>query len=189
MIDIDWSKAPKDATHYRPAKPGWAEVWLKRSGNTWLGLGVIPGPCDSPEWFISLGEYEDVIERPAAWTIEGIPPVGLEVEAYFAHDTKPGWKPFTLKYISDQNIVFKCLHEVAHSRHWFDEYGFKFRAKRTPEQIAAEKRDRVCQLVFEVLDPGCKWHKMSDEVKDRYYAAYANGIFDCADEYLDRVKP
>lgn len=80
----------------------------------------------------------DLCSTFASWDGEGLPPVGLEVEAWYSMDTLPGWKPFKLKYYSEESVVFEGMGETYASRETFDRYGLKFRPIRTAEQIAAE---------------------------------------------------
>ena len=36
MPEIDWSKAPDDATHYSPETCDWLPCWVKQEGTAWF---------------------------------------------------------------------------------------------------------------------------------------------------------
>jgi len=93
-----------------------------------------------------------VTEVQPTWNGEGLPPVDVAVEAYFHTDTNPDWLPFTLKYFSEEHVVFQGpIGECHMSRRAFDKYGFKYRPIRTPKQIAAEERETVvAQMLSEI---------------------------------------
>lgn len=81
MNSIDWSKAPEGATHYGAATysnnaPEWCEAFYKNVGDCWM----ICFP-ESGGWHGDASRNDDwkerfatLIERPAAWTGEGVPP-------------------------------------------------------------------------------------------------------------------
>lgn len=86
-MEIDWSKAPADATHWEPASLSLIASWMKLSDGRWfywpthdLGIpkcwGVVGG--DIPD-----SRVERMIPRPveavAEWDGEGLPPVGARV--------------------------------------------------------------------------------------------------------------
>lgn len=139
-MDIDWSKAPDDAEFGAcGGVRGWSDAWYKKVGDQWF--------CQlmnrNDKWEPNSGPCgrEDLESRPAQpWSGEGRPPVGVAAEAYFHKDTNPHWLPFTLKYFSEEHVVFRGpICETHMSRCEFDKYGFKFRPIRTPEQIAEEE--------------------------------------------------
>ena len=78
-------------------------------------------------------------ELPVEWTGEGLPPVGMKVEAYFPSDSKPAWLPTVLLYVSDENVIYSGDEEgeeIRRSRADFNALHVKFRLIRTVEQIA-----------------------------------------------------
>lgn len=100
--------------------------------------------------FVDFYPDSSLVQRQ--WNGEGLPPVGVTVEAYFHADTNPSWLPFTFKYISGDNIIFQGpLHEGSMSRHSFDCYGFKFRPIRTPEQVAAVDRETAADDIHRIV--------------------------------------
>lgn len=96
-----------------------------------------------------LKQITQVTAAPT-WNGDGLPPVGLEVEAWYSMDTLPGWKPFKLKYLSEESVVFEGMGETYASRETFDGYGLKFRPIRTAEQIAAEEREKAIEEMSEI---------------------------------------
>lgn len=141
-MNINRSKAPNGATHwaidsrcystdgiqYYKLSHGQKYQYFNPSGE-WVEVGSNKEKPVTPHYAI-----------PEDWSGEGLPPVGVAAEAYFHKDTNPHWLPFTLKYFSEEHVVFRGpICETHMSRCEFDKYGFKFRPIRTPEQIAEEE--------------------------------------------------
>ena len=135
---------PAGTTHFCPAFGRYPDraMQLRRGDNWayWTGFSWFEVQCGPPPGV--RREMIDVREQ-AQWNGEGLPPVGLEVEAWYSMDTLPGWKLFKLKYYSEESVVFEGLGETYASRETFDRYGLKFRPIRTAEQIAAEEREKA----------------------------------------------
>lgn len=135
-MEIDWSKAPEGATHGRKTYDG--HNWYKIVDGDFCYL------TRQGYWQPAITSMAECTIRPGVteWTGDGLPPVGLLCEAYYHNDTRPGWKPFTLKYLSDDHVIFKGLGETVVSREQFDRcVADQFRPLRTAEQIAAEERE------------------------------------------------
>lgn len=138
MTQIDWSKAPADATHYHPRVGGYQEHWIKP------GFFCVTG-FEAKGWVSDLGHaaMKLAVPRPVSWNGEGLPPVGLEVltthkgrdfrvkilayapkngeQAVMAEETEPG---------NNFGCLFAWMAGMC-----------AFRPIRTAEQIAAEERD------------------------------------------------
>lgn len=116
------------------------------------GPGVLKWDCEFDLEDYKEGEKADaliifpadtshVTVTPATWNgpEDGLPPVGLEVEAYFPKDTQPQWLKTTFLYVSDHVVVYTDIFDEIHkSRAEFDKLGVKLRLVRTAEQLAAE---------------------------------------------------
>lgn len=128
---IDWSKAPESAEYGRKVHTGFdwykyvdgALVYLTGYG-TWEKAVTPPRMC---------------IRRPATWTGEGLPPVGIEIEAMLpALGTARFWQIAKVVHgplpESPGEILVFSLENT--KPNWVDE----FRPIRTPEQIEADER-------------------------------------------------
>ncbi|AVE32265.1 hypothetical protein [Pseudomonas aeruginosa] len=154
-MSIDWSKAPEGATHWEPRGPDFGEGWMKKEGNEWFYWGE-----GTNKWFKGKLSCNVSAEREATfearpqdtWDGQGLPPVGTVCE-YRCHDNICEPKDWTV------------VHVLAHANHGSDtamllaedvsgEPGTMYgriwiprtcRPLRTPEQIAAEEREKAIE--------------------------------------------
>lgn len=154
MSQIDWGKAPEGATHYGVATysdsaPDWCEAFYKKVGFRWRIC--FPNSHDwhgdasrNPDW---NDRFETLIERPGVWNGEGLPPAGSEVE--IDHSCAGGGisKVTIIAHIRARMLdcaVYQKGDEVSYASRG------AFKPIRTPEQIAAEERERgiveMCEL-------------------------------------------
>lgn len=139
-IEIDWSKAPEGTTHTNRNNTQWfdfssdpAKSWFQ---GAWARNGYAFEDYDTP------GE---LIERPAAWNGEGLPPVGTVCE-HFGTADHTDW--IEVQVIGHGHARF---HDVAFFEYLAGTKGYtvsystanNFRALRTAEQIAAEERKKA----------------------------------------------
>lgn len=139
-MEIDWSKAPEDAKAALVAKRGNVHypktIFVKdfyTCGDTIQATGCNGTKLDP---YIS---FWDLIERPAnaAWNGEGLPPVGTRC--------------ITTRGAGDREVTILAYGEkMVFVRFGDDElimelYGREFRPIRTPEQIAAEEREKAIE--------------------------------------------
>lgn len=100
-MSIDWSTAPKDATHWEPDSYHVFGSWMKKEGDSWFWWEGDVGRW-SPSLSISeqrMGTFE---ARPQeSWNGQGLPPVGTvcelqqEMKRIFSYDPETGclrWK-------------------------------------------------------------------------------------------------
>ncbi|MEN9436587.1 MAG: hypothetical protein RIR09_1242 [Pseudomonadota bacterium] len=142
---IDWSKAPADATHHIAENNSTFECWLKPGYAVRVSRG-------SSDWVSN--DYADKLiadcatERPTtpSWSGEGLPPAGVVCEAAIPHTGGPN-NERSFIWIEGRVIAY---HEIKGRQYaWFaeDDDGFyppgvfEFRPIRTPEQIAADERE------------------------------------------------
>lgn len=79
-MSIDWSKAPKDATHWEPDSPRIFGSWMKKEGDSWFWRDEIVGRW-SPSRSISEQRMRTFEARPQeTWDGQDIPPVGIAIE-------------------------------------------------------------------------------------------------------------
>ncbi len=142
MKGIDWSKAPHGATHYRKDS---ALPWRMLEDGEWYcwepdeeNWIAISDPM--PEQYLPIGDH------PAAeWTGEGLPPAGTVCEALNNTLDRPEWERCTILFMGKFKAVYEsesCHERVADvSESWM----ISFRPLRTPEQIAAEEREKAIE--------------------------------------------
>lgn len=145
--DIDWSKAPEGATHWEPDSDAFEPSFMRKRNGVWECFWL-------DEWMDARiddeGRVERFIPRPAAWDGTGLPPAGCEIEY---HSPSRGWQPG--EYIGQFNgqmvigcretgVIGYCPAEIV-------------RPIRTPEQIAADERERAVDAMMETfVVTGCK---------------------------------
>ncbi len=132
MKDI-WSKAPEGATHW-DASPGRTGSFMKVGED---GVYFWPPTSDTPRWCHWSGEPDEhFIPRPMAWNGEGYPPDGIDCE--YLDDETQQWLPGEI--LARRNgawIIYGNNYEV-------DIFTLEsIRPRRTPEQIAAEEREKA----------------------------------------------
>lgn len=163
MMDIDWSKAPADATHFNPHSQGFMkisgdEVWL------WCQRG------DEDIWYLSKGGFgghevraEDAIPRPPAWNGEGKPPVGTVCDF---QDGLGDWHEVEITAIARNGI---CFVEAGKKGECYVTLTANFRPIRTAEQIAAEERATAISEIAKAS--GLRARDGAQEVAERLYEA------------------
>ena len=163
MKEIDWSKAPKGATHWTPERdvicPFLREdagVWFWWSDSSWV-------PLYGEGWEYQL---RGIVKRPdlAAWNGAGLPPVGAKVILSDAnHDV---FEPYKEMIGVEVTVVASFASPAG-----FDMIACAlpdglcgcFRADmarpiRTPEQIAAEERERAISEMLRIYTDGAAGH-------------------------------
>lgn len=134
MKEIDWSRAPTDATHYNQ----FACHWIKHLGNG--SYQFLKGD----EWEMGFGCMDSrYIERPEpeAWSGEGLPPVGTVCEL---RNVSAGtcWAKAHIKFASRNVVVWDWDGEPAMNGLCTAYlHALEIRPTRTPEKIAAEERE------------------------------------------------
>lgn len=126
----DWTKAPEGATHYGPETSLYLEAWYKEVGGRWMYWLVDGGRG----WSYTNILPSNVISRPAEWNGTGLPPVGTKCEVRMHSDR---WYECTVvAHFEGRAVVVLGNHESACI------YAEQLRPIRSPERIAAEKRNR-----------------------------------------------
>ncbi|HCT4762141.1 TPA: hypothetical protein OTY55_000305 [Pseudomonas aeruginosa] len=144
-MSIDWSKAPEGATHWEPRSDKYREAWMKNAADKWFFWG-----SRREAWIEESGisaEREATFEpRPQEpWNGQGLPPVGIQIEAKFPVTDVTGthyhWRRVIVAVAGIPRAERECLVYDAENTKpaWVDE----FRPLRIPEQIAAEERAKA----------------------------------------------
>jgi len=150
MKEIDWSKAPDWATHYGPDSDCYCESWYQVIDGKIVTFAEADSAVCAPQ-LANQGEcfYHPIEELIARWTGEGLPPVGTVCEWKHAGQ----WLKVEVAYLSEWLIVLRDTRKADSSLidsegveiaidHWKEDAPV-FRPIRTPEQIAAEERERA----------------------------------------------
>lgn len=154
MNTIDWSKAPEGATHYR--NYGGLFRWYRIDDNGVMCWTDMNGWHKSE---LTIYEIEGQLISRNSWSGEGLPPVGIDVEFSVAGDER--WIEGEVLYLSLYTAVISGngFEHVHHPN------VLKFRPIRTPEQIAAEERDKART---EVLNAMTADGKLAYETEDQW---------------------
>lgn len=155
---IDWSLAPDDATHYDEL----AEVFCNERGY-WCADCYWRADPGQEDWGTSR-----YIPRPTStWNGEGLPPAGTVCEVYFPYDTNPEWYRVEVMYSSKyMTVLFGDGEENAYTLERVEALRMKFRPLRTPEQIAAEEREKA---ILDLIRVTCISHREAARVHDAGY--------------------
>lgn len=150
-MSIDWTKAPEGATHYQPESRDFHAAWFRLQGGKaremWV---VIPG--GALEHIIDPTAFDESMQNliarpaePATWNGKGLPPVGTVCEWHGPNSDGPdGWVYTESKVVAyTDDGLFICMQKPSF---WpvvqrIDDC--EFRPIRTPEQIAAEEREKA----------------------------------------------
>lgn len=143
---IDWSKAPADATHYQAATHGVFECWLKPGHAVRVSRG-------EPDW--REDDHADdliatsAIKRP--WSGEGLPPVGVVCDVFNRELSNPEWEKCTILFAGNHRFLYdseSCAERCGYIEN------LEFRPARTPEQFAADERERFAQELVAAMGKG-----------------------------------
>lgn len=155
MSAIDWSKAPEGATHYNMAAAGNHRLysWMQLLDGEWF---YYRRDCWERQHGVFPDKHDQLVERPSTWTGEGLPPAGADVEVRYAIEEFSVWHKATCVAVGqspegEQICVTRSeVGVIAVYR-----TGAHIRPARTPEQIAAEKRDHkvrnACTAISKAL--------------------------------------
>lgn len=145
MEQIDWSKAPEGATHWEPKNGSIMASWMKfERGNWWYWL--------NPTWVNYRGanmpaeRVAAMIPRPT-WDGTGLPPVGTVCEVDYE-----GWTQCEVIAHFQQRcgmVAAFTIDQHGNGAKTLDAFGAEhFRPIRTPEQIAAEEREKAVHAMW-----------------------------------------
>lgn len=142
---IDWSKAPADATHYHPGGDGYTQHWIKQ------GFFCVTG-FEADGWMSTDHDALALaIPRPVTPTWngpqDGLPPVGTVCEFRSKSEEKVTWRKAEVMYLTRDTIVLRFDETLAECAGYPDI--FLFRCAPTAEQLAAEEREQgISQIVI-----------------------------------------
>ncbi|HBO0952592.1 TPA: hypothetical protein L4E43_003541 [Pseudomonas aeruginosa] len=137
-MSIDWNTAPEGATHWEPRGIVFGEGWMKKVGNEWSYL--LEGSEVWADCFVSAEREATFEARPQeAWDGQGLPPTGLLVEWKSGLDHE--WRRVTVLAYANGDAWL----QPEDGDSFIVGNPENFRRIRTPEQIAAEEREKAVQ--------------------------------------------
>ncbi|MGV5330747.1 hypothetical protein ACV4VO_05830 [Pseudomonas aeruginosa] len=140
-MSIDWNTAPEGATHWEPTGPEFHEGWMKKERDYWFSwVEGINKWFHGPSCNVSAEREATFEARPQeAWDGQGLPPVGakcltnrndfLREVTILCHGKT---RTFVFDHVSQEEICLELKDRV-------------FLPIRTPEQIAAEEREKAIE--------------------------------------------
>lgn len=139
-MSIDWTKAPEGATHWEPSGRWCDAGWMKKTEDGWLCWS---DPCR--KWVNGLSACNVSAQREAtfearpqeAWDGQGLPPTGLLVEWKSGLDHE--WRRVTVLAYANGDAWL----QPEDGDSFIVGNPKNFRRIRTPEQIAAEEREKA----------------------------------------------
>ena len=138
------SKIPEGATHTAPDG-----TYRMARGSLWYGYA-------DGDWVYIEGaspHFYTKIQAEPEWSGDGLPPVGVEIEAKHK-DATPEWaRPDFYKTeivaLGKQLVIFAAEANGCETVGKIEDY--EFRPVRTPEQIAARERSLACDRIYGII--------------------------------------
>jgi len=151
---IDWGNAPEWATKHGLIGMGRQPIWFNKSEYTYVN-GQQGGRVflfDGPGY--PIAGVVDATERPTttSWSGEGLPPVGVVCEVEY-DDGRQIWHEAEVIYHKKDGPRIAAAMLIGDGRDklvWVSQ----FRPIRTPEQIAADERERFAQELVAAMGKG-----------------------------------
>lgn len=148
MSKIDWSKAPEWADgHGLVADHGITEVWTNMDQYAVVGAEdrAYPygGGTGETRYNFTRDQVQYITPRPDRWNGEGLPPEGTvcEIKGCMSHYLQ--WNVVTVFAVRGKTVFF----DMEDGR-WGQTDSHEIRPLRTPEQIAADEREKsVGQMI------------------------------------------
>lgn len=154
-MSIDWSKAPEGATHYHigddinPWRKIKDTVAYEHYRGKWLKVNSFNEGC-MPGYYVPIPQE--------TWDGQGLPPVGLMVEwkAGLDHD----WQRVTVLAYANGDAWFQPEDGPS----FIVGNPANFRRIRTPEQLAAEEREKAISEMLDLyINNGAYWPMTSKQ--------------------------
>lgn len=172
-MEIDWSKAPEGATHYTHYRHA-VQPWLKGTPENgfWWSNGAWQAFRLSDTVVPIM--FEQSTPRHFAWNGEGLPPVGTVCMVYphntvWGFSSTSGHERTVLAYHGD--FVWLGQGDMALETTRVDRVDFQ--PIRTPEQIAADEREKAVDDLCASIVSHYEAPKMSE-----HYLGLAKALHD-----------
>lgn len=158
MSKVDWSLAPKGATHWVGGMHPWHQnigttvFYWSTCGGCWKKLTGFDVDQVNSQY---LGVIQERPKQPQAWSgqEDGLPPVGSIVIARRS-DTNKWHESEVLRHNTQyqRNGVCAFMEVKSNMMFWSNEY----KAIKTPEQLASEKRETAIREFMDVVGIDCR---------------------------------
>ncbi|KWV82537.1 hypothetical protein PFLL34_03586 [Pseudomonas fluorescens] len=176
-MNIDWSKAPEWANAV--IEGTGVLVWVPFTDGICTGQIIEDGRSQEVD-MLPPHKWKLVEVRPVKpWTGDGLPPVGIEIEAMMRRNMHDGYAWHRAKVVhgplpgSEGEVLVFCLETTSPA--WVDE----FRPVRTPEQIAAEQRkkeiDEIHKICIESFPSSTRTGELNRTISDCACIIYKAG--------------
>lgn len=165
-MSIDWSKAPKGATHFDPVDQNWLMQFLNVSFGWLSSEGWTTKGWQYPN---DLSTMTRLVARPA-WPSQGLPPIGTVCEVQDPNEPS-AW--YVCRIIAHDSEIAVFKFESEYPWMYDGQCSGCFRPIRTPEQIAAEEREAGIQSILDdyTYTEGPCTHKLTTGQATRIYDA------------------
>lgn len=163
MNNLNW---PESATHYGSETKEFNPGFYKYKDGKWLFMSEYGAP--NGVWYhVGPGDdsarYVERPKQPQAWSgpEDGLPPVGLEVEATY-DDGSYSWGYWlntkVLCYGEERTFVNQLSRGTENT--WLEgaitSAGLKYRPIKTAEQLAASARESAIREVMDIAQVDCR---------------------------------
>ena len=162
-MNVDWSKAPEGVIGMFSPKTDSSNhpffVMTKHEKELMGGL-CFCGEKQSGDQYHVFAEFWEWHERPATqqWNSDGLPPVGIECEVLNSDLSNAQWEKCKILFVGVHRVVYdseSCSERVGYAD------TLQFRPIRTPEQLAAEAREKA---IIEIMrDAGITGSAFKDD--------------------------
>jgi hypothetical protein len=172
MSQVDWSKAPEDATHYEPDGSKYSAGWMRYySHGEWAFYG------SSGNWVrgtksceVSRSRESTFIARPQPWNGVGLPPVGTVCEYL---DALSRWNQVRITAHAELGICFRTQNGSGEN---YAALTAQFRPIKTQAQIEADAREAEIDAIEKIAAKA--WRDTAtggDMIRDISAAIYESG--------------
>jgi hypothetical protein len=152
MSKVDWSLAPAAATHAGTFKDLFTCWYWLDDRSQWRYASDL---SDTWEKVVANKPISDLVERPKSnqWSgpQDGLPPVNTEYEVSTDHGA---WEHCTVLAHGYDDFKPHAVVQCA-SGLWMEEVT-GFRAIKTPDQLAADKRETAIRELMDVVGIDCR---------------------------------
>lgn len=168
MSEIDWSKAPCDATHYLPGSDEHCPCWVKFEDEEWR---LMQDDGIDKRWdaeYMRASDIECLVKRRKTWTGDGIPSVGTVCE--ITTNSGHSWRPVEILYVDEFMVLIGQVDgHVNREILKLKDADVEFRPIKTTEQIAAEEREVAIKEMYEVINTQFSFGWVFEKLYDAGY--------------------